>query len=90
MSQGSEPRYVVRPFGLIGGRYQVDASGLRKYQLAWAAVTPAIFLAAFAQPLSIPAWLVFGALGFGLVTTIWLCMDIVRNGRRLRRGESPE
>lgn len=90
MSRDSEPRYVVRPFGLIGGRYQVDASGLRKYQLSWAVVMPAIFLAAFAQLLSIPAWLIFTALGIGLAVTTWLCIDVVRNGRRLRRGEMPE
>lgn len=86
MSHNPEARYGVRPFGRIGGRYEVGASGLRKYRLAWAAVAPGIFLAAFVRLFAIPAWLVFTALGAGLVGPTWLCIDIVRNGRKLRRG----
>lgn len=88
VNTGPERNHIVRPFGLIGGRYAVDDAGERKYRLAWAAVTPGIFLAALVRLLSIPAWLVFGVLGLGLVVTTWLCIDIARNGRRLRRGET--
>ena len=80
----SDPeRHVVRPFGLIGGDYEVDDAGRRKYVLAWVLAAVAIGVWFLRGLIDAPAW-VFAALSTGaFVAVVALCADIVRNGRKL-------
>lgn len=83
MSQPKKkPGGIVRPFGLIGGRYQVDAAGLLRYRLAWA-VAIALGVFGVTRGFGLPPQLCVSVLAVGLVTTLALCIDIVRKGERL-------
>lgn len=81
---GLDPNlHVVRPFGLIGGQYEVDAAGLRQYQLAWL-ITAAFFgLLVFRSAIGAPFWLIAGAFVLDLIFTITLCVQVVRGGRKI-------
>ena len=74
---------IVRPFGLIGGEYEVDAAGVRKYRLAWGVAVATIGLSIFGEPLGAPSWLTTVMFVTGAVMVMALCVDIVRKGRKI-------
>ena len=80
----SDPeRHVVRPFGLIGGDYEVDDAGRRKYYLAWLTAAVAIGVWFLRGVVGAPTWvLALVSLG-AMVLTFVLCADVARNGRKL-------
>ncbi|RYG89024.1 MAG: hypothetical protein EON59_02415 [Alphaproteobacteria bacterium] len=82
ISSDPTPRAIVRPFGLIGGRYEVDASGMRKYRLAcFIAIVVVVMIAL--RGFGLPLWLWLSILGVGFASTLALCLDVVRKGRKL-------
>ena len=76
-------RHIVRPFGLIGGRYEVDNAGLQKYRIGWAIALAFIAIVIFRDALGLPLWLYIAAAFVVLTATLGLCADIVRKGRKL-------
>ena len=80
----SDPeRHVVRPFGLIGGDYEVDDAGRQKYYLAWVAAVVSIGVWFLRRLVDAPLW-VFAVVSVGaMVLTFVLCADVARNGRKL-------
>jgi hypothetical protein len=72
----------VRPFGLLGGRYEVDAAGLRKYRLAWAIAIASVMGMALGG-LGIPLWLGLSLVAVAFLVTTALCLDVVWKGRKL-------
>ena len=81
---GLDPNlHVVRPFGLIGGKYEVDTAGLRKYQLSLL-ITAAFFgLLLFRRAIGAPIWLIAGAFVLVLIFSIALNVQVVRGGRKI-------
>lgn len=80
----SDPeRHIVRPFGLIGGDYEVDDAGRRKYLLAWVAAAVAIGVWGLRGLVDAPDF-VFILVSLGAMVLTWvLCADVARNGRKL-------
>ena len=76
-------RHIVRPYGLIGGRYAVDDSGRRKYWLAWAIMAAALGVAVFSNAIGVPLWLAVVILLAGTVGASVLSADVARKGRKL-------
>jgi ABC-type transport system involved in cytochrome bd biosynthesis fused ATPase/permease subunit len=74
---------IVRPFGLIGGDYEVDAVGVRKHRLAWVVAAAVIGLTMFRRLLGAPDWLIVAATVAGLLIILALCVDVVRKGRKI-------
>ena len=83
MSERKPKRHIVRPFGMIGGHYEVDDAGALKYWLSWGITALWIGLLMLHDRLEIPAW----ALGMAVIATFGstfaLCTDVVRKGRKL-------
>lgn len=83
MSNFDPDVHIIRPFGLIGGRYAVDDAGFRKYWLAWIVAGVGCALVLFNEGLGVPLNLaIVGAL-VATVIAFALCADIVRKGRKL-------
>lgn len=83
MSAPEPKRHIVRPFGLIGGRYEVDDAGARKYWLACGIAAVFVALLIFSDPLGVPVWGLVIAAVISFAATYALCADVVRKGRKL-------
>lgn len=83
MSAPEPNRHIVRPFGLIGGKYEVDDVGHLKYRIAWAIAVVVIVIQILRDALDLPAWVNASAAALCLITVMGLCVDIVRKGRKL-------
>jgi hypothetical protein len=74
---------IVRPFGLIGGPYEIDSTGLRYYRRAWISAVFGLLAMNVAYIAGLPLAVVFGILAVALIITIRLCLLVVRNGKRV-------
>jgi hypothetical protein len=80
----SEPKlHVVKPFGLIGGDYEVDGAGRLKYLLACALAALVAGLFLFRDMIGLPLWADIALPVAGLAVIAALCVDVVRKGRKL-------
>ena len=79
----SERTHIVRPYGLIGGRYAVDDAGRRKYWLSWAIMAAVLGVALFRTSIGVPLWLAALILLAGTVGASVLGADVARKGRKL-------
>jgi len=80
----SDPdRHIVKPFGLIGGEYEVDGAGRFKYLLAWALAALVVVAFLLRGVIGLPPWAVIALPIAGLAVITALCVDVVRKGRKL-------
>ena len=79
----SDPKlHIVKPFGLIGGDYEVDGAGRIKYLLACAIAALVVGVMLLKYRIDIPQWVNIAA-AVGCVAIVALCVDVVRKGRKL-------
>ena len=73
----------VRPFGLMGGHYEVDADGLRLYRIAWGITVIALLVVITGRHtgVSMEARLLIAAIA--LLITAGLCVAVARKGTKL-------
>lgn len=83
MSQNEPSRYHIRPFGLLGGQYEVDGAGMTKYVLGWIVVTIAGVGILFQESLGLDGWTVTAGGVAATLIALALCLDITRKGRKL-------
>ena len=83
MNMPDSKRHIVRPFGLIGGQYEVDDAGHRKYWLAVIVAVAGGGLVIFQEPLGISGLVVAAGAVLATAIAFALCADIVRKGRKI-------
>jgi hypothetical protein len=80
----SDPKlHIVKPFGLIGGDYEVDGAGRFKYLLACALAALVVVVFLFRDMIGLPLWADIAVPVAGLAVITGLCVDVVRKGRKL-------
>jgi hypothetical protein len=84
MSAPEPKRHIVRPFGLIGGDYEVDDAGRQKYVVAAVLAALGVGLLLFSEFSNVPIWFLVTALALDFIIITALCVDVVRKGRKVR------
>ena len=83
MNDPARETYIVRPFGVIGGDYEVDAAGRRKYRIACGLVPVAIAIGVIGPKIT-SMDMVFGLGAVCILITAALCVEVTRKGNKLR------
>ena len=83
MSEPEQKRHIVRPFGLIGGDYEIDDAGRRKYNVAITLTTLGLGTSLVNAWRDLSPWWVLTPLAVVLIPVLLLCRDVVRHGRKL-------
>ena len=74
---------AIRPFGVLGGRYEVDGTGLLQYRICTALAVVAIAALVIGDWAGLSRAIRYGVWGACFVLVLALSIAIVRNGRKL-------
>ena len=74
---------IVRPFGKMGGPYEVGMAGVWLHRLSWAVAIAVIGLSMFRRQLPVSDWLANWALSVGVITCVSLSIIVAHTGRRV-------
>ena len=90
MDEGKPVAAVIEPFGVFGGRYQVDAAGLKLYRISWAIALTAIAVSIVGLFFDMPNPVRYAIFAAALIVALWLSWRVAKRGTKLPPNYPPD